>query len=141
MPESSMCDDNDTNALAMPSRSDRAAPTAPLVFRAKQRVKGKSTVVSKVSSGTHIRKPLTLSDFLILSRSSHKAGSSKSIPTQISDPPPLQQHLLGDPPDCTPGVGEILVSTAVRTNPMDVYVAADDRSHERGGDHTVAMLE
>ncbi|KAK8522973.1 hypothetical protein V6N12_073685 [Hibiscus sabdariffa] len=163
MPESNMCDDNDTSSLARPSGSVRAAPTAPLVFREKQRVKGKSTVTSKVSSGTHIRKPLTLSDFPVLSRSSHKGGSSKSVPTQVVsldaskhsvvvigensysniqqpmqqffDPPPLQQHLLGDPHDCSPGVGEIPDSTAVRTNPLDVYVAADDHSHERGGDH------
>ncbi|KAK9027850.1 hypothetical protein V6N11_067672 [Hibiscus sabdariffa] len=83
MPELNMCDDNDTNALTRPSSSVRTAPTAPLVFRAKQRVKGKSTVISKVSSGTHVRKPLTLSDFSVLSRSSHKDGSSKSVPTQV----------------------------------------------------------
>ncbi|KAK9043442.1 hypothetical protein V6N11_071786 [Hibiscus sabdariffa] len=131
MPDSSMGDDNDTNAPARPSSSDRVAPKAPLVFRAKQRVKGKSHVVFKGSSGTHIRKPLTLSNFPVLSRSSHKAGSSRSVPTnvvsldaskhsvvvigensypniqqpmqQVSDLPPLQQHLLGDPPDCNPG--------------------------------------
>ncbi|KAK8698075.1 hypothetical protein V6N13_114206 [Hibiscus sabdariffa] len=169
MPDSSMGDDNDTNAPARPSSSDRVAPKAPLVFRAKQRVKGKSHVVFKGSSGTHIRKPLTLSNFPVLSRSSHKAGSSRSVPTnvvsldaskhsvvvigensypniqqpmqQVSDLPPLQQHLLGDPPDCNPGIGEIPVPTTVRTQPMGVSVVVDDHIHERGGDHAIAMLE
>ncbi|KAK8675881.1 hypothetical protein V6N13_033943 [Hibiscus sabdariffa] len=100
---------------------------APLVFRARQKVKGKSVVISKPSSGTHVRNPLTLSDFPILSRNFHKGGSSKSVPPQVvsldaskhyvvvinensdlnvqqpmqqaSDPPHMQHHLLGEPPD------------------------------------------
>ncbi|KAK8574825.1 hypothetical protein V6N12_062503 [Hibiscus sabdariffa] len=95
--------------------------------QAENNVKGKSVVISKPSSGTHVRNPLTLSDFPILSRNFHKGGSSKSVPPQVvsldaskhyvvvinensdlnvqqpmqqaSDPPHMQHHLLGEPPD------------------------------------------
>ncbi|KAK8974650.1 hypothetical protein V6N11_045215 [Hibiscus sabdariffa] len=60
----------------------KTASSAPLVFRARQKMKGNSIVISQTLTGSHVRKPLTLSDFLILSRNSHKAGSSKSVSSQ-----------------------------------------------------------
>ncbi|KAL4366429.1 hypothetical protein GQ457_05G025440 [Hibiscus cannabinus] len=167
--DANIYDDTENNTLTRQQSLVTTKTTAPLVFRARQKVKGKSVMISKTSSGTHVRKPLTLSDFPVLSRNSHKGGSSKSVPPQVvsldaskhyvvvinensdvnvqqpmqqaSDPPHMQQHLLGEPPDLNSGIGGNSEPNAVISKTLDITVVADDHSHELGGNHAIAMLE
>ncbi|KAL4363824.1 hypothetical protein GQ457_04G014930 [Hibiscus cannabinus] len=120
-------------------------------------------------TGSHVCKPLTLSDFPILSHNSHKAGSSKFVSSQAvsldaskhyavvinenidpnvlqlmrqgSDPSYLQQYLLGEPPYLNSGIGGNSESNVVCNKSLDITRVTDAHNHELGGDHAIAMLE
>ncbi|KAK8713264.1 hypothetical protein V6N13_148485 [Hibiscus sabdariffa] len=131
---------------------------------------GKSAVISKASTGTDVRKTLTLYDFPVLSRNSHKAGSSKPFPPNVvsldaykrsvvvvvnentdpnvlqsmrktSDPSHMQYHLLGEPPDLNLDIGGNSEPNVVCSKALDIAVVADAHSQELGGDHAITMLE